>query len=71
MVSNLGRGPGSLSFMRSQGRVIKAKECLDIWGPNAKRIKNLKLVRIEPRIILLVKGSVPGKSGSMVFIKKK
>ncbi|MCL4361146.1 50S ribosomal protein L3 [Candidatus Dependentiae bacterium] len=68
--SKLGRAPGSLSFMRSQGRVIKGKRMPGHMGTANKAIKNLQVVKVEPGLVL-VKGSIPGKSGSMVFIKKK
>ena len=67
----LGRGPGSLSHMRSQGRVIKGKRLPGHMGVDRCMIKKLEIVQIEPQgQIVLVKGSVPGKSGSFVFLKK-
>ena len=67
----LGRRPGSLSFMRSQGRVMKGKRMAGHMGVDRCMIKNLEIVQIEPQArIVLVKGSVPGKSGSLVYLKK-
>jgi len=69
--STLGRATGSLSFMRSRGRVIKGKRMPGHMGVEACVIKNLEIVRIEPAAhIVFVKGSVPGKSGSLIFLKK-
>ena len=70
--SKLGRKPGSLGYMRSQGRVIKNKRMPGHMGVDRCMIKNLEIVQIEPQArIVLVKGSVPGKSGSLVYVKKR
>jgi large subunit ribosomal protein L3 len=67
----LGRGPGSLSFMRSRGRVIKGQRMAGHMGVDQQVMKKLKVVQIEPGAhIVLVKGSVPGKAGSFVFVRK-
>lgn len=69
--STLGRHPGSLSFMRSRGRVIKGKRMAGHMGTDRRMMKNLEVVKIEPEArVILVKGSVPGKSGSLVFVRK-
>ncbi len=66
-----GRIPGSLGFMRSQGRVIKGKKLPGHMGNDRQCIKNLEVVRIEPEAnVVFVKGAVPGHSGSLVFIQK-
>jgi large subunit ribosomal protein L3 len=67
----LGRRPGSLSFMRSQGRVIKGKKLPGHLGNVKRMIRNLDVVKVESdRGVVLVKGSIPGKSGSLVFLRK-
>ncbi len=67
----LGRKNGSLGYMRSQGRVIKNKRMPGHMGVDRCMIKNLEIVQIEPQgRIVLVKGSVPGKSGSLVYLRK-
>jgi large subunit ribosomal protein L3 len=67
----LGRGPGSLSFMRSRGRVIKGQRMAGHMGTERTVMKNLEIVKVEPASqVILVKGSVPGKSGSLVFVRK-
>ena len=67
----LGRGPGALSFMRKQGRVPKGKEMPGHMGVERRVIKNLEIVRIDPTAsVVFVKGSVPGKTGSLVFVRK-
>lgn len=68
----LGRAPGSLGYMRSQGRVIKGKRMPGHMGVDRRVMKNLEVVRIETDAkVVLIKGSVPGKSGSLVFVKKR
>jgi len=69
--STMGRRPGALSFMTSQGRVIKGKKMPGHAGNVKRTIQKLEVVKVSenPRV-LLVKGSVPGKSGSLVFVRK-
>ena len=69
--SNLGRGPGSLSFMRSRGRVIKGQRMAGHMGTDLRVMKNLEVIKVEADAkVVLIKGSVPGKSGSLVFVRK-
>lgn len=69
--STMGKRPGSLSFMRAKGRVIKGKRLPGHMGVVQRTAKNLRVVRIEQaENLLVVKGSVPGKAGSMVFVRK-
>lgn len=69
--SMMGNRPGALSFMRSRGRVIKGKRLPGHMGVTKHMVARLEVVRVEPNSqIVLVKGSVPGKSGSLVFIRK-
>lgn len=69
--SKMGKRPGSLSFMRSQGRVIKGKRLPGHMGADACRIKNLQVVKVRSEDnLILVKGPVPGKAGSLVFMSK-
>ncbi len=69
--STFGRFPGGMSFMRSQGRVIKGKKMPGHMGAERRVMKNLEVIKVEPDArIVLVKGSVPGKSGSLVFVRK-
>ena len=66
-----GRIPGSLGFMRSQGRVIKGKKLPGHMGNVRRVMRNLEVVRIESSAhVVLIKGSVPGHSGSLVFMRK-
>lgn len=67
----LGRKIGSLGNMRSQGRVLKGKRMPGHLGVDTCVVRNLEVVMIKPEAsLLLVKGSVPGKTGSLLFIQK-
>lgn len=69
--STMGKAPGSLSFMRAKGKVIKGKRLPGHMGVLKRTMKNLEVVRIEQSDnLLVVRGSVPGKAGSMVFVRK-
>jgi large subunit ribosomal protein L3 len=66
-----GRWPGSMGFMRSQGRVIKGKKLPGQMGGDHRVMRHLEVVKVEPEAqIALVKGSVPGAAGSLVFVQK-
>lgn len=69
--ATFGRFTGSLSFMRSRGRVIKGKRMPGHMGVDRRVMKNLRVIKVEPEAqVVLVKGSVPGKTGSLVFVRK-
>lgn len=69
--STMGKRPGSLGFMRSRGRVIKGKRLPGHMGDKQRVMQGLQVVKIEQDAkIVLVKGSVPGKPGSLVFVRK-
>jgi large subunit ribosomal protein L3 len=69
--STMHRRTGSVSHMRSQGRVIKGKRLPGHHGVDQKVMRNLEVVQIEKDApVILVKGSVPGHSGAFVFITK-
>lgn len=69
--SCLGKKPGSSSSYRSQGRVIKGKRFPGHMGVEACVMKNLRVVRIEEQQpVVFIKGSVPGKAGSLLAIAK-
>jgi large subunit ribosomal protein L3 len=69
--SDFGKIPGSMSFMRSQGRVIKGKRLPGQMGNKNHMVKNLSIVQINPDAkVILVKGAIPGKAGSLVFVRK-
>ncbi len=66
-----GRRPGSNGGLRTSGKVIKGKGLPGHYGVEKKTIQNLDVVRIlSEQNMVAVKGSFPGKSGSLVFIRK-
>lgn len=69
--SNMGKRPGSSSSYRSQGRIIKGKKFPGHMGVDLQVMKNLQVVSVDKDAnVVLVKGSVPGKSGSLLCIRK-
>jgi large subunit ribosomal protein L3 len=68
---NMLRRPGALSFMRSEGRVIKGKKMPGHMGVERCTVKNLRVVKFDTSAnLMLVSGAVPGKTGSLVFVRK-
>lgn len=69
--SCFGKIPGSMSFMRSQGRVIKGKKLPGHMGNKNHMVKGLPVVQIKMDAkIILIKGAIPGKAGSLIFVRK-
>lgn len=69
--SKFHRRPGGMSCTRSRGRVFKGKRLPGHTGTEQQVMKNLEVIKIEPEArVMLVKGSVPGKSGSLVYVRK-
>jgi large subunit ribosomal protein L3 len=69
--AKFGRFTGALSHTRRQGRVMKGKSMPGHMGVDKRVMKNLKVIKLEPSSgLVLVKGSVAGKSGSFVFLKR-
>lgn len=69
--STMGKRPGSMGFMRSRGRVIKGKRLPGQMGNVLQMVKNLEVLKIEQDAkIVVVKGAIPGKAGSLVFVRK-
>lgn len=64
-----GRGTGTIGFMRGCGKVIKGKKMPGRMGGDRVTVKDLSLVNLQDGL-LFIKGSVPGKSGSLVYIQK-
>jgi len=70
--ATMGKAPGSLSCFCSQGRVAKGKKMPGQMGHKKRVAQNLEVVQIkEDADVVLVKGSIPGKSGSLVFLRKE
>jgi len=67
----MGNRTGSLGFMCANGKVVKGKKMPGHMGVQQRTIKNLDIVKVDPEgPIILVKGSVPGYDGSLVFVRK-
>lgn len=61
---------GSLGAGTSPGRVFPGKKMPGRLGMNQQTIKGLEIIQIDEKENLLVlKGSIPGKSGNLVSIK--
>lgn len=69
--ATMGKRPGSIGFMTAEGRVIKGKKLPGRLGGKRKMIRNLEVIKVDKdKGFILVKGSVPGKPGSLIFIRK-
>lgn len=70
--STFHRIPGSVGNMRSQGEVLKGKKLPGHAGDRTFTIKNLEIVKIDKDgNVLFIKGAVPGKKESLVFISRQ
>ena len=64
------RAPGSIGQCQTPGRVFKGKKMAGHMGDKKRTQQNLSVVRVDvERNLLLVKGSVPGATGSDVIIR--
>ena len=68
----MGKKTGSIGSFATQGKVIKGKKMPGHMG-NVKCVSRcLEVVKIESDAkVVFVKGAVPGKSGSLVFVRKE
>jgi large subunit ribosomal protein L3 len=70
--STFHRKPGSIGNMCSQGNVIKGKKLPGQCGNKRITVKNLKVVKVDEQAnCLFVKGAVPGKKNSLLFLYSK
>jgi large subunit ribosomal protein L3 len=70
--STFHRKPGSIGNMCSQGNVVKGKKLPGHCGCRGATIKGLKIARVDvDSDCLFIKGAVPGKKNSLLFIKKQ
>ena len=66
------RAPGSIGQCQDPGRVIKGKKMAGRLGGVQRTIRGLAVLKIDEELgLIMVKGSVPGYEGSVVFIKKQ
>lgn len=65
------RQPGSIGAGTTPGRVFPGKKMAGRLGNRRVTIRNLKIINIDSdKNIIIVKGSVPGKKGNIVYINK-
>jgi len=63
------RAPGSIGQNQSPGRVFKGKKMAGQMGNKKSTTQSLSVVRVDAeKQLLLVKGSIPGASNSVVLI---
>lgn len=64
------RAPGSIGQCQTPGRVFKNKKMAGHMGDKKRTLQNLSVVKVDAeRNLLLVKGSVPGATGSNVVVR--
>lgn len=64
------RSPGSIGQCQTPGRVFKGKKMAGHLGDSRVSVQNLKVAMVDTdRNLLVVKGSVPGSEGSIVFVR--
>lgn len=64
------RAPGSIGQCQTPGRVWKGKKMAGHMGAERSTTQSLEVVRVDAeRNVLLVKGAVPGATGSHVFVQ--
>jgi large subunit ribosomal protein L3 len=65
------REPGSIGMGTTPGRVYPGKKMAGRLGGKQATVKNLAVILInESENLLVLKGSVPGKKGSLLTVKK-
>lgn len=64
------RAPGSIGQCQTPGRVWKGKKMAGHMGAERSTTQSLVVVRVDSeRNLLLIKGAVPGATGSHVFVQ--
>ena len=64
------RAPGSIGQCQTPGKVWKGKKMSGHMGDVKKTIQNLKIASVDSENnLLLIKGSIPGPTGSNVILK--
>lgn len=70
--STFKKRPGSMGNMRATGKVVKGKRLPGHMGDKQRTVQKLQVVQVRSEDnIVLVKGSMAGKPGSLVFLKKR
>lgn len=69
--SGMHRRTGSIGMKEWPARVLKGKRMPGHMGAERVTVQNLKVVQVrESDNIVLVRGSVPGPSGAVIFVRK-
>ncbi|RTR01560.1 50S ribosomal protein L3 [Halomonas nitroreducens] len=64
------RAPGSIGMCQTPGRVFKGKKMAGQLGNVRCTVQSLEIVRVDAdRNLLLIKGAVPGATGSDVIVR--
>ena len=64
------RAPGSIGMCQTPGRVFKGKKMAGQMGNTRCTVQSLEIVRVDAeRNLLLIKGAVPGATGSNVIVR--
>ena len=64
------RAPGSIGQCQTPGKVFKGKKMAGQMGNVRKTVQSLEVVRVDSENdLLLIKGAVPGATGSRVIIR--
>ena len=64
------RAPGSIGQCQTPGRVFKGKKMSGHLGAERVTVQSLEIVRVDAeRNLLLIKGAVPGATGSDVVVR--
>jgi large subunit ribosomal protein L3 len=64
------RAPGSIGQCQTPGRVFKGKKMAGQMGNKQVTVQSLELVKVDAdRSLLLVKGAIPGSTGSEVLVR--
>ncbi|PKM22527.1 MAG: 50S ribosomal protein L3 [Gammaproteobacteria bacterium HGW-Gammaproteobacteria-14] len=64
------RAPGSIGQNQTPGRVFKGKKMAGHMGADRITVQNLEVVRVDAeKNLLLVKGAVPGATGSDLVVR--
>lgn len=70
--STFSRRPGSMGNMHATGKVIKGKKLPGHMGDKRRTVEKLQVVQVRSEDnIVLIKGSMAGKPGSLVFLRKR
>ena len=70
--STFHRRPGSMGNMRATGKVIKGKKLPGHMGDKQRTVQKLQVIQVRAEDnIVLIKGSMSGKPGALVFLRKR